>query len=70
MESKLPSRNFEPIIPHMSPKQRMQNKAQEALEMEKMGQEDPEVAGEATERTDSWVKQRALGLSDQGNPEI
>lgn len=54
----------------MSPKQRMQNKAQEALEMEKMGQEDPEVAGEATERTDSWVKQRALGLSDQGNPEI
>lgn len=52
MERKLPSRNFESIIPHMSPKQRMQNKIQEALEMEKMGQEDPEVAGEATERTD------------------
>lgn len=54
MERKVPSRNFESIIPHMSPKQRMQNKVQEALEMEKMGQEDPEVAGEATERTDSW----------------
>lgn len=32
----------------------MQNKVQETLEMEKMGQEDPEVTEEATERTDSW----------------
>lgn len=38
--------------------------------MEKMGQADPEVAGEALERTGSWVEQRDLRLSDLGNPEI
>lgn len=48
----------------------MQNKAQEVLVMEKMGQAGPDVTGEALERTGSWVKQKALGLSDVGNPAI
>lgn len=42
----------------------MQNKAQEVLVMEKMGQAGPDVTGEALERTGSWVKQKALGLSE------
>lgn len=48
----------------------MQNKAQEVLVMEKMGQAGPDVTGEALERTGSWVKLKALGLSDVGNPAI
>lgn len=32
----------------------MENGAQEVLDMEKMGQAGPEVAGEALERTGSW----------------
>lgn len=47
----------------------MENKAQKVLDMEKTGQAGPEVAGEGLERTGSWVKQRAPGLSDLGNPE-
>lgn len=48
----------------------MENKAQEVLDTEKMGQAGPEVAGEALERTGSWVEQRDLGSGKPRDLEV